>query len=363
VTGGLTFEAVDHDHALDHVGDDRFKRAVAQPDGHHRSARIAADRAGGTRHSRRAAKRRDGQAGGARRRPQASGRTRELQGCGRVCPTSRYSAGFHVRSIPRGYDSYVPLFVGTSGWQYKDWRGTFYPREVPQRAWLEYYAERFAVVEVNNTFYRLPEPSTFEGWGQRTSPDFTFVIKASRYLTHIRRLRDPAEPVARLLDHAKSLGTKLGPILLQLPPDLQAEPDRLAETLERFPAGQRLAVEPRHASWFTDHVYELLARHDAALCLTDRAGRRGPIEHTASWTFLRMHEGTARPRPCYGDHALAGWVDRLAARWAGDDDCYVFFNNDPRACAVRDAARFAGIARKAGLEPTRAPETGDLRIA
>ncbi len=267
------------------------------------------------------------------------------------------------QSIPGGYDTYVPLLIGTSGWQYRDWRGAFYPRDVPQRAWLEYYAARFAVVEVNNTFYRLPEPSTFEGWAARTPADFTFVLKASRYLTHVRRLRDPAEPVGRLLDRAAKLGAKLGPVLVQLPPDFRADLARLADALDRFPAGQRVVVEPRHASWFSDDVYELLSRRDAALCLTDRAGRPGPLERTAGWGFLRLHEGTAHPRPCYGDRALTSWVERLASHWSRDDDCYVFFNNDPRACAVRDAARFAGIARKAGLEPTRAPEPGDLRIA
>ena len=257
----------------------------------------------------------------------------------------------------------MPLLIGTSGWQYRDWRGTFYPHDVPQRAWLEYYSDRFAVVEVNNTFYRLPEPSTFEAWAARTPPDFTFVIKASRYLTHVRRLRDPTEPTARLLDRAKELGAKLGPVLLQLPPDFRADLTLLADALDGFPRNQQVVVEPRHESWFTDDLYELLATHDASLCLTDRVGRRGPLERTASWGFLRMHEGIARPRPCYGDRALASWVERLASHWSRDDDCYVFFNNDPRACAVRDAARFAGIARKAGLEPTRAPETGDLRLA
>ncbi len=257
----------------------------------------------------------------------------------------------------------MPLFIGTSGWQYRDWRGAFYPRDVPQRAWLEYYAERFAVVEVNNTFYRLPEPSTFEDWRTRTPADFSFVIKASRYLSHVRRLREPAEPVRRLLDHAGTLGSKLGPVLLQLPPDFRADPPRLADTLDRFGPRRRIVVEPRHESWFTDEVYELLSRHDAALCLTDRAGRRGPVERTASWAFLRFHEGTARPRPCYGEGALASWVERLAEHWPEPADRYVFFNNDPRACAVKNAAQFARLAVTAGLRATRAPEARDVRLA
>lgn len=257
----------------------------------------------------------------------------------------------------------MPLRIGTSGWQYRDWRGAFYPSDLPQRAWLEYYSERFATVEVNNTFYRLPERSTFEDWAERTPSDFEVVIKASRYLTHIRRLQEPAEPVARLLDHAGGLGAKLGPILLQLPPNLRADPDRLDDTLARFPARQRLVVEPRHESWFTDEVYELLRARDAALCLTDRLGRRGPVERTASWTFLRLHEGTAHPHPCYGDRALAGWIDRVAERWPERADCYVFFNNDPHGCAVRNAARFAQLAERVGLHPTRTPEPRAIRVA
>jgi len=233
---------------------------------------------------------------------------------------------------------------------------------MPQRAWLEFYADRFAVVEVNNTFYRLPNPDTFATWSERTPADFTFVVKASRYITHVRRLQQPAEPVQRLLDHARGLGKKLGPVLLQLPPNLRAEPGRLDDTLARFPASVRVAVEPRHESWFTDDVFDLLARRDAALCLTDRAGRRGRVERTAGWTFLRFHEGTATPRPCYGERALASWVDRLAELWADPADAYVFFNNDHRACALRDAARFAHLARRGGLHPTRAPDPADVQV-
>ena len=256
----------------------------------------------------------------------------------------------------------VALIVGTSGWQYRDWRGSFYPHGLARKRWLEFYAGAFATVEVNNTFYRLPERSTFEDWAARTPADFCFVIKASRYLTHVRRLQEPAEAVARMLDHAAGLGDKLGPVLLQLPPNLQADAARLDDTLARFPAGQRVAVEPRHDSWFVDDVYALLAKHDAALCLTDRAGRRGPIERTAGWTFLRLHGGTAHPRPCYGDKALDGWVERLTEQWPADADRYAFFNNDPRACAVRNAARFAQLGARAGLRPTRAPAPNTIRV-
>ncbi len=256
----------------------------------------------------------------------------------------------------------MAVYVGTSGWQYRDWRDSFYPTRLAQSRWLEHYAANFAVVEVNNTFYRLPERSTFEEWAARTPTDFVVAMKASRYLTHIRRLKEPAEPVARMLDHAGGLGRKLGPVLVQLPPNLRADPERLADTLARFPHRVRVAVEPRHESWFTDNVYRVLNEHNSALCLTDRARQRGPVVRTADWYFLRFHEGVARPRPCYGDQALAGWIDRLAAEWPGTGDGYVFFNNDHRACAVRDAARFAVLAGRAGLGPTRAPNPSDVHV-
>ena len=163
----------------------------------------------------------------------------------------------------------MPVLVGTSGWQYRDWRGRLYPQRLAQGRWLEHYAERFATVESNNAFYRLPEPGTFAAWADRTPPDFVMAVKASRFLTHVKRLRDPEEPVGRLMDHARHLGAKLGPVLLQLPPTLRADPGALERTLRAFPAGVRVAVEPRHDSWWTDEVRDLLGALGAALCLAD----------------------------------------------------------------------------------------------
>src|SRR5271167_3581116 len=161
------------------------------------------------------------------------------------------------------------VLIGTSGWQYRDWRGTFYPLDVPQRRWLEYYASQFATVENNGTFYRLPPRETFAGWRERVGGGFVMTVKASRYLTHERRLRDPAEPVRRLLDAAAGLGDRLGPLLLQLPPDLQAAPQLLDECLRQFPPEIRVAVEPRHESWWTAEVRDMLAARNAALCWAD----------------------------------------------------------------------------------------------
>ena len=257
----------------------------------------------------------------------------------------------------------MSLIVGTSGWQYASWRGRFYPRGLPQRSWLPYYAERFACVEVNNTFYNLPAADTFRKWGEETPPDFRFVLKLSRYLTHIRRLREPEDSVRLFLERAQPLAAKTGPLLLQLPPTMRCDIERLDATLAAFPRRCRIAVEFRHPTWYTDAVAGCLRDHDAALGLTDRLGRPlQPLWRTSSWGFIRLHEGRATPRPCYGDTALRSWVDRIAGLWSADDDVYAFFNNDPSGCAVRDAVRFARHASRAGLRPTRVPAVGEAPV-
>lgn len=256
----------------------------------------------------------------------------------------------------------MALLIGTSGWQYRSWRGRFYPETLAQARWLEHYAARFGTVEVNNAFYRLPEASTFGAWAARTPADFVVAVKASRYLTHVRRLQEPGEPVQRLMERAAHLGTKLGPVLLQLPPTLAAEPARLDAALAAFPAGVRVAVELRHDSWFTAEVRAILETRGAALCLADGPRRKTPVWRTADWGYVRFHEGRASPPPCYGRRALATWAERLAGLWAPGEQVFAYFNNDPEGCAVRDAARFAKAATRAGLEPTRVPTEAEAPV-
>jgi uncharacterized protein YecE (DUF72 family) len=169
--------------------------------------------------------------------------------------------------------------------------------------------------------------------------DFRFAVKASRYLTHIKRLEDPRGPVEFLMERASELGDKLGVVLVQLPPSLQLDLGRLDETLRAFRGAVPVAVEPRHKSWFVPELCDLLRRYDAAFVMADRRGPITPLRTTASWTYLRLHQGRATPRPCYGRRALSSWVDRLAAVPGGDQG-YVFFNNDHRACAVSNARTF-----------------------
>jgi len=247
------------------------------------------------------------------------------------------------------------LYIGTSGWQYSDWKGRFYPEAMPTSRWLDYYCERFATVEVNNTFYRLPERKTFEKWRNQTPDDFVVTVKANRYLTHLKRLKDPGPIVKTFMEAAEGLGSKLGPVLLQLPPNLPIEVERLEETLQAFPSEVRLAVEFRHSSWFTDEVRTVLEGRGAAYCLADRNSTAlGAEWRTASWGYLRMHQGDGDPHPCYPDGTLVRWADTLAAQFDPPDDVYVYFNNDHRCCAIRDAIRFAAMAADRGFDVTRA---------
>lgn len=254
------------------------------------------------------------------------------------------------------------LVVGTSGWQYDDWRGGLYPEKLAKARWLEHYAAAFATVEVNNSFYRLPERATFERWAATVPPGFVFAVKASRYLTHVKRLREPEAPVARLVERLQGLGATCGPVLLQLPPNLPADAGNLDRTLAAFPDGLRVAVEPRHPSWFRDEICRLLERRGAALCLTDTRGRRPPLWRTADWGYVRFHAGNGSPAPSYAPRALAGWAGRIADLWGDGSEIYCYFNNDHGGAAPRDAVRLARAAAHAGLEATRVPEVAEVPL-
>lgn len=260
----------------------------------------------------------------------------------------------------------MALWIGTSGWQYRHWRDRFYERGLPTDRWFDRYAEAFRTVELNVTFYRQPRPAVFEGWARRAPDGFLFSVKASRFLTHVKRLREPQDSVDILMAGASRLGEKLGPILLQLPPDLEVEPERLAETLAAFPPGVRLTVEPRHRSWFEDEagvrVCDVLEDAGAALCWADRRRPVTPEWRTASWGYVRFHGGRARPASCYGQDALETWVGRVREAFGSTADVFAYFNNDHAGCALRDAGTFADLARAAGLEPTRAPDPASIRV-
>jgi uncharacterized protein YecE (DUF72 family) len=253
----------------------------------------------------------------------------------------------------------VTVRIGTSGFLYDHWRGRFYPPSA-RGAELEFYASRFDTVELNVTFYRMPSSATFQAWAARVPDGFVYAVKASRYLTHIKRLRDSRDAVAFLMERASQLGPHLGPVLIQLPPDLPADLEHLAETLDAFPPSVRVAVEPRNKSWFNDEFRRLLSERQVALCLADRRGPLTPIWRTAAWTYMRFHGGGASPRPCYSSQALDGWVSRFGELVSPDnDDSYAFFNNDHHGCALRDAAVFGHLLTKEGIPVGELPDLGD----
>lgn len=258
----------------------------------------------------------------------------------------------------------MPLLIGTSGWQYRHWRGGFYPAQLPQSSWLERYSASFDTVELNNSFYRLPEASAFDAWRERVPAGFMIAVKASRYLTHVKRLRDPAPSVALLMERASGLGAKLGPILVQLPPDLRLDLDALRATLDAFPTGVRIAVEPRHDSWWVEDVRDLLTARNAALVWADRDERPlTPLWRTADWGYLRLHTGAAEVWPFYREEALGRWVDRLSSTWSDEADVFVYFNNDPGCAAVHDAVHFAAYAAAHGHRVSRVPAHPEVAYA
>jgi uncharacterized protein YecE (DUF72 family) len=246
------------------------------------------------------------------------------------------------------------FFVGTSGWHYRDWSERFYPQELEPSGWLRYHSRRFVTVELNNSFYRLPERSTFAHWRNEVPSDFVMAVKASRYLTHTRRLIEPEEPVARLWSAAQGLGTNLGPVLFQLPPSLQLEFDRLRSLLEVLPTAMQAAFEFRHASWFIPEVFELLDSVGAALVWPDTPGRRFSLPLTGGWAYIRFHRGS-RVSAGYRRSKLTTWAKRLADMPASD--AFIYFNNDQGGAAVRDAQVLCHLLERRGASVARADET------
>lgn len=231
------------------------------------------------------------------------------------------------------------LWIGTSGWVYKHWMGIFYPAGMPSDEHLAFYAQRYRTVEVNFSFYRLPERSVFEGWRTQTPPGFLFAVKGSRYLTHMKKLKEPAEPLSRLMERATGLEEKLGPILFQFPHTWPANLDRLRDFLAalRPYMPQRFAFEFRHQSWLVQPVYDLLGEAHAALCLPVSPYVPLDVRITAPWTYVRVHGG--RDGIGLDDAEMALWVQRVRQFLDQGLDTYVYFNNDPQGHALRDADR------------------------
>lgn len=234
-------------------------------------------------------------------------------------------------------------FVGTSGWHYDHWRGIYYPIGLPKLAWLDHYARDFTTVELNNSFYRLPSEQAFERWRETTPEGFVFAAKASRYITHIRTLREVAEPIHGFLARASHLGSKLGPVLYQLPPTLHRDDQRLASFLSVLPAGYRHTIEFRHASWFVPPVFDLLRQREVGFCAFDLVGLACPFEVTANFAYLRFHGYGGKYWGSYPDRELQRWADILRGLGQQVGAAYVYFNNDAEAAAIANARTLAAM--------------------
>jgi uncharacterized protein YecE (DUF72 family) len=233
----------------------------------------------------------------------------------------------------------VDVHIGCSGWVYPHWRERFYPKGVPQRAWLAFYAEHFDTVEINNTFYRLPSRSAVDGWVEQSPEGFCFAVKMSRYITHIKRLTMLGQGTGRFYEPLEPLTAsgKLGPVLWQFPESFHRDIERLGDALAALPPG-RHAFEFRHDSWFTDDVYALLGEHGASLVIGDESSRwvRTPHVRTTDWAYIRFHHGTHGRHGNYSASEIETWARRIA-QWRRDTEIYAYFNNDWEGYAIRNA--------------------------
>jgi len=229
--------------------------------------------------------------------------------------------------------------IGTSGWVYPHWRGAFYPPGLPQSRWFSYYASRLDTVEVNNTFYRLPEEATFREWAAQAPPGFVYALKASRYMTHLKKLRDAAEPLQHFLGRARLLGRHLGPILYQLPPNWHQDLERLEDFLQLLPGDVLHAFEFRHPSWYSPEALSLLDRYGAGLCIMDLPGFASPLAATGRLAYIRFHGPQRAYEGSYSESELATWAGHVQALLAGGRPVYVYFNNDAHGYAVQNALR------------------------
>jgi len=237
-------------------------------------------------------------------------------------------------------------YIGTSGWHYDHWRHRFYPDKLPKAKWLKFYAGHFASVELNNSFYRLPSEAAFANWYDSSPPSFTFAVKVSRFITHIKRLKDTEEAVEKFITRAKILGGKLGPLLYQLPPNMHRNDAVLESFLSTLPRGMKHVVEFRHQSWLEEAVFEILHRYNVGLCVFDMPSLSCPVVAPADFVYVRFHGSTGLYFSCYSDEELANWAKRLTDLAGSLKEIYVYFNNDAEAFAVRNALTLRGYLPK-----------------
>ncbi len=238
------------------------------------------------------------------------------------------------------------VYIGTSGWAYNHWIDVFYPEDLKQKDWLDFYTKHFSTVELNTSFYHLPKPKTFSNWRAQTSKDFIFAVKTSRFITHVKKIRNCKEPWKRFIDSAKNLKENLGPILFQLPPFLKANPKVLEDFLKILPKKKYLYVlEPRHKSWFADDIYKILKKYNVALCIADSP--QWPTEEviTSDFIYIRFHGGQILYGSEYSLNELKVWARKIKKWLKQKLDVYVYFNNDAGGYAVKNAKQLIKLVK------------------
>jgi uncharacterized protein YecE (DUF72 family) len=235
------------------------------------------------------------------------------------------------------------LYIGTSGWHYKHWKGTFYPAELKAREHFDYYKKHFDTVEINNTFYRLPPKEVFFDWKEKVDREFIYVIKASRFITHMKKLNDASEGLTRFLENITLLGGNLGPILFQLPPGWTINAERLEKFLRILPRQFRYVFEFRNSTWYEQEIYGLLEKYNCAFCIYELAGHLSPIKVTADFAYLRLHGPNGKYQGSYSDNELGKWAHQCSYWLKNGIDTYVYFDNDEKGYAAFNALTLKNI--------------------
>jgi uncharacterized protein YecE (DUF72 family) len=241
----------------------------------------------------------------------------------------------------------APVRIGCSGWIYRHWRGLFYPQGLPVKRWFAHYAATFDTVEINASFYRLPQAATFEQWREQAPPGFLYAVKANRYLTQALKLKNCEEPLARMMAPFRHLGDRLGPVLFQLPPRFRINLERLESFLGILPSDVTSVFEFRDPSWYTDETFAMLDRHGASVCTHDMPGSTSPRLAVGRVAYVRFHGGIGKYWGRYPDERLFEWADWIAAESARGRPVWSFFNNDPEAHATEDALTLRAMLRQA----------------
>ena len=257
---------------------------------------------------------------------------------------------FQIDKIPFMGKVDCDIRIGTSGWYYEHWRQVFYPAGLPKSKWFEYYAQHFNTVEINNTFYHQPKPQTFENWHKQAPAHFLFTVKANRFITHIKKLKDPQKPLERFFAGALLLKKNLGPVLYQLPPSLHKDIERLAAFVKLLPRKRIAVFEFRHLSWYSDDTYELLRKHNIGFCIHDLSGNKSPKMVTSDIIYVRFHGTSGRYAGNYPESQLQEWAAWLKIQAKNARVIYVYFNNDVHGHAIKNAKQLteqiSGLARK-----------------